>query len=878
MLKLVRNVLMLAARFLLSLRYRVDVRGLETVRGLRHAIILPNHPGYMDPPLVITTLWPALQPRPMLLASMFHNPAIFWLPKLLDAVEIPELGQASAEARQQAEDAIRVVADGLRAGRNHILWPSGRVYRTRGRESLGAARSLAQILQAAPEAQVIAVRTRGLWGSMFTYARTGRQPNLVLCLLKAAGLLVANVLFFMPRRRIDITIERIDRSRLPGLSRERVNPFFDAWYNAPGEEQPLHVSYHFAFGARTHSFPPLPQGDDVDISKVRASTRGAVAQIIAEKLKREPEASDEAPERTLEELGLDSLDRMEMTLEIERRFGFSSDEIPTTVGGLWALAEGMVTRGEAPPAPRAWFAPRRSSGRLGLLAGTMARAFALRMIESGDDVAAADDMSGLVSYRRLFLAATLLGRRFDRVAAPNVGVLLPASVAAASVYFALHLRGKLPVILNWTTGPANLAHAAATMQLTHVITSRRFVDRTGVSVAGAQFIFLEDLRNAIGKLEAILAMLRLRFFPRHVLKQLPVQEEDAPAVVLFTSGSEKAPKAVPLTHRNILSNIQAALEGFHLTGDDCLMGFLPSFHSFGLTVTTVLPILAGGRVVYHPDPTDAAAIARKIGMYRTTLVCATPTFISYILDRCRPGEMGCVRLLVAGAEKCPEALFDKAAERAPNSRLLEGYGITECSPIVAVNREENFRRGSIGLPLANVRVRVVDIETFAPLPTGDTGMLLVCGPSVFPGYIGGDAASPFAQQDGARWYITQDLARLDADGFIWFAGRLKRFLKAGGEMISLPAMEDPLANLYPPDKEQGPRVAVEGIETPGGRRIVLFTTEPLTLRQANDVLQQAGMRGIMRLDEVRRVASIPLLGTGKTDYKVLRQMIQAHPD
>ncbi len=872
MLNVVRWLVWLVASSVLSLRYRVTVNGLDAVRGLRGAIILPNHPGYIDPPNVIKAIWPALRPRPMLLASMFHSPLLFWLPKVLDAVEVPDLVEASADARGKAQQAILTVVDELSAGKNHILWPAGRVYRNVGKESLGAARSLTEILQAAPNAEVIVIRTRGVWGSMLSYARTGHQPNLPLCLLRGAGILLANLIFFTPRRHIEMTVERIDRTKLPELKREKINPWFDAWYNAPGEEKPTHVPYHFLWGARDFAFPKVSATGDTDLSAVQASTRETIAQIIAEKLKRDPTDAERDPAMTLEDLGLDSLDRMELALEVERRFGFSGDDVPVTIGTLWSLAEGMVKRGELPPAPKAWFKPRTDPGRLRLLGPTMNQAILGRVRQSGDDAAAADDTSGLVTYRRLLVSAILLSRRFAEIPAPNVGVLLPASVAADSVFFALHLAGKLPVMLNWTTGPANLAHAARIMGLTHVITSKRFVDRTGIAVEGTQYVHLEDLRKGIGKFEAAVTLLKTRLMLGAIEKVCPVQNPDAPAVVLFTSGSEKAPKAVPLTHRNILSNIEAALAGFHLTNDDVLIGFLPCFHSFGLTVTTVLPILSGGRVVYHPDPTDASAIARKIGMYHATLVIATPTFISYILDKARGNDLASVRLLVAGAEKCPDTVFAKAELRAPHATVIEGYGITECSPVVAVNREENHKKGSIGLPLNGVQVRVVDIDTHSPLAQGQTGMLLVAGASVFPGYIGGDSPNPFIEQDGIKWYVTGDLTRLDEDGFLWFAGRLKRFLKAGGEMISLPAIEEPFASKYPPG-DKGPRVAVEGVETPNGRRIVLFATEPISLREANDLLHGNGMRGIMRLDEVRVVESIPVLGTGKTDYKLLRQWV-----
>src|SRR5262249_51463129 len=253
-------------------------------------------------------------------------------------------------------------------------------------------------------------------------------------------------------------------------------------------------------------------------------------------------------------------------------------------------------------------------------------------------------------------------------------------------------------------------------------------------------------------------------------------------------------------------------------------------------------------VVRHPDPTDAGGTTRKIAAYKPTLLVGTPTFMTYIFDRAKPGDLDSLRLIVVGAEKCPPTLFERAREMAPNATLLEGYGITECSPVVSVNRTDANKPGSIGKPLPSVAVQVLDLESDEALPPNRRGMLLVSGPTVFPGYIGDAGESPFRERDGKRWYVTGDLATIDDEGFLYFEGRRKRFLKAGGEMISRRALEEPFAKGYPPTKE-GPRVAVEGVETEGGRRIVLFTTEPLSLRDANAKLLAEGFRGVMRLDE-----------------------------
>ena len=245
--------------------------------------------------------------------------------------------------------------------------------------------------------------------------------------------------------------------------------------------------------------------------------------------------------------------------------------------------------------------------------------------------------------------------------------------------------------------------------------------------------------------------------------------------------------------------------------------------------------------------------------------------IGHLFDRATSGELDSLKLIVVGAEACPPALYEKGRAMAPNALILEGYGVTECSPLIAGNHRTAYRPGTVGQPLPGVEVCLLDLETKKVLPSGAMGILLVNGPGVFNGYLG-DEQSPFEYHDGKRWYVTGDLALIDSDGSIHFRGRLKRFIKAGGEMISLPALEEPFTRRYPPDKN-GPHMAVEGVEIEGGRNIVLFTNEPLSLSDANACLTQDGFRGVMRLDAVRQLDKIPLLGTGKIDYRRLKALL-----
>ena len=261
------------------------------------------------------------------------------------------------------------------------------------------------------------------------------------------------------------------------------------------------------------------------------------------------------------------------------------------------------------------------------------------------------------------------------------------------------------------------------------------------------------------------------------------------AVILFTSGSETLPKAVPLSHANLIANMRDVLGVIKLYETDRLIGFLPPFHSFGLTVTVLLPMLAGAQVVYSPNPTESDTLAKIIDAYKITLLVGTPTFVAGIIRVATDKQLASLRLAVTGAEKCSQAVYDAVGEKCKQAIILEGYGVTECSPIISLNDENNPKPFSIGKILPGLEYLLVHPETLKPLTLPATGLLLVRGPSVFAGYLNYSGKSPFVEINGKQWYNTGDLVCIDHDGLMTFQGRLKSFVKLGGEMISLPAIE-----------------------------------------------------------------------------------------
>lgn len=870
----VNRVFWAVCRFLLSFRYRVKVSGTEALKELKGAtLVLPNHPAYIDPPLVSSHIRLHKRLRPMVFAGTARIAWMRPLMAMVDAFEVPDLSAHSRDAQAKTREMIDAVVARLAAGDCMLIYPSGRLQRG-NQEVVGAARAVHDIISRSPDVNIVLLRTRGVWGSMYSCAEAGNPPNLGTCARKSLGWVLASLFFFLPRRQVTMQVEVVDRARLPLDSREQFNAFLESWYNADGGQEPKFVRYHHLFGPSQGNYGKVLTHVDYDLEKIKPKTIGLVNELIQSHLGRQIPPEQMLADTTLEQIGLDSLDRMDLALKIEQQFGFRSNIVSPTLGGLWALADGQLSQAGAEKllAPKAWWKPKHNRDAPAILGETVGQAFVERALKQLGDVAVADAISGVLSYRRLLVGAELMSRRLKKFDEKHIGIMLPASVAADLVFFAIQLAGKVPVMMNWTTGPTNLAHGVKVTGVKHILTSKKLVDRLGIEVDGADYIFLEDMKASIKKPEALLTLTKSYLRPNSFRRELPPSSPDDTAVFLFTSGSESMPKTVPLSHRNLLVNTDAGLDVLQSDSQDRLLGFLPPFHSFGMTGNLLLPHLSGIPSVRYADPTDAPALVRTIAAYQPTMLFTTPTFLSYIMSACKGDELHSLRKLITGAEKCSEAIFSECKRLAPNAIILEGYGITECSPVVAANHINGPRMGSVGRPVKHVEVCIVDIDSEQPLPQGETGMLLVAGPSIFSGYYETDGPSPFVEVAGKTWYKTGDLVAQDDEGFLHFKGRLKRFLKAGGEMISLPALEEPFNRAYPPN-ENGPQVAVEGVETDDGRHIVLFTTQDISLQKASSLLLEAGLRGVMRLDEVRRVESIAVLGTGKTDYKILRMQV-----
>ena len=869
-------------RFLLSLRYKVKISGLEHLKQRNGLVVMPNHPGEIDPVIICSFLWLPLKVRPLAIETFYHMPVLNSMMRVMDTIPVPDLedGFSSYKVRRTA-GILKQAAESLRKGDNLLIYPSGGLMRS-GSENLKGASGVHQILQEAPEAIPVLVRTRGLWGSSFSTALTnGRTPELVTVLVKGIKILLKNLIFFAPRRQVEVTIEVAPPDMPRTADKKELNQWLQDWYNAKGEEPLSLVSYSF-----WSEDLPVPEEksevEEIDLGEIPEDIFRGVLEEFSRMTGRDIE--NLKPEMSLgNDLGLDSVDQSEILVWMAERFHALDVAIQDlkTIGSVMKIATGSSgkLKDEEIPAPKAWW-DKTTRPKVELPVGeTLAEAFLRSCDRMGTAVAVADEMSGVLTYKRMKLGAIVLSKVIAELPGDKIGIMLPATAGVGVVTFAALLAHKTPVMINWTLGSRNLDHVQDLTGIHHVITSLKFLDKVGDVTLGTieeKFLFVEEIRrDRIGLLDKISGALKAMRSADSLVDEYQLGKVDKhnPAVILFTSGSETVPKGVPLSHDNILSNIRSALQAIDFESTDCVYGFLPPFHSFGLTVTTVLPITSGLKAAFYPNPNESRRLARGTRMWKATVACGTPSFLAGIFKASENGQLDSLRYLVAGAEKAPDELFTMVEKLGTGAQLLEGYGITECSPILTMNRPGEARCG-VGKAPPGVEIRVVRDETYEALQIGERGMIIASGANIFAGYLGENPPYPFHEMDGKRWYVTGDLGFLNQEGALTISGRKKRFVKVAGEMISLPAMEEALFKKWP-ISEEGPVVAVEALEREGERPILcLFTAIPeANLEDANNLLREAGFSNVGRLNDIKKVDGIPLLGSGKTDYRSLKSLL-----
>lgn len=492
-----------------------------------------------------------------------------------------------------------------------------------------------------------------------------------------------------------------------------------------------------------------------------------------------------------------------------------------------------------------------------------------------------------LSRGSLLAAAIVLSRELRRATpARRIGIVLPPGKGAVLANLAVLFSGKSPVNLNFTSGPASLKSA---------------MERAAIDTALTAGIMERKLEQFpwpanVLRLEKMLPPLKRRIIGWRVLATLlpswaiwrflglPNQGGHEEAVLLFTSGSAGEPKGVVLSHRNLLANITQFGGMIRLARNDAVLATLPFFHSFGCTVTLWFPIIEGMRAVTYPNPLEVSKGAELIKRYGCSLFVAAPTFLRGYLRKAEPEQLASLRLVVTGAEKLPPALAEQFQKRF-GKQVMEGYGLTETSPVVSVNLpdvsvgdrgagiQHAYRAGSVGKLAPGIAAQIRDPDTGAKLGLHATGMLWLRGPNIFEGYLNDPERTADVIQDG--WFRTGDLARFDEDGFLFIEGRLTRFSKIGGEMAPHETIEAKILEALGENPSERLFMVTGVPDTAKGEALVVLSTIDMDMNELRGKLVALGLPNLWIPRTVRRIDALPILGTGKLDLKACRDLALA---
>ncbi len=504
-----------------------------------------------------------------------------------------------------------------------------------------------------------------------------------------------------------------------------------------------------------------------------------------------------------------------------------------------------------------------------------------------------DAMSGSLSNAKFITGVLIFSKLLRRELKDekHIGIVLPSSSIAAIINMALFIMGKVPINLNYTLSEDALKSALKKANIKKVITSKTFLEK--LKTKGFDFenilsdyaLYAEDLKQNITPSLKVISAIKAYVMPSWLIRALDFEEIELndTATILFSSGSEGEPKGIVLTHKNLLTNIKQVSELLNFRKDDVILNSLPIFHSFGLTVTTLMPLCEGVKMVSVPDPTDGVSVGKMTAKHGASILFGTSTFFRLYArnKKLHPLMFASIRMVVAGAEKLkPEV--KQAFKLKFGLEIQEGYGTTETAPVASVNmpnvlepttlQELTFNKaGSIGMPLPGTIVKIVDPDTLAELKTEEDGLIIIGGGQVMKEYLNDKEKTDevIVQINGTRYYKTGDKGHIDEDGFIYIVDRYSRFAKIGGEMISLGSVEEKISPIL---GEESPFVAVNVPDEKKGEAVALLVKSELEIKQIADKLKASTLSPLMMPTHLFLVDELPTLGSGKTDFKKAKSM------
>jgi acyl-[acyl-carrier-protein]-phospholipid O-acyltransferase/long-chain-fatty-acid--[acyl-carrier-protein] ligase len=472
-----------------------------------------------------------------------------------------------------------------------------------------------------------------------------------------------------------------------------------------------------------------------------------------------------------------------------------------------------------------------------------------------------------VTYSKGLIGALILSSKFNRYDKGFIGIMIPTSAGCALASVGALMSGRIPVMINYSTGAeTNAKYAQKKCKFKTIITSKALLEKIGCPLIEGM-VLIEDIMESVTTGEKLKGALKTLLPVNIILNTIHKGDENDTAVILFTSGSEKDPKAVQLSHRNIVSNIENFGEYVKISESDILLANLVFFHVFGLTVNLWVAFYYGMTMVSYANPIDFQTISKIAREEKPTIMVGTPSFFWGYLQKSEPGDFKTLRLMVAGADKCPDALREGYLTKH-GVTLLEGYGATETSPVISVNSHEYNKPGSTGRVIPGVQVRIENFETGKECATGEVGKIMVKGDSVMKGYYDDPELTASVLKDG--WYDTGDMGFFDEENYLWHAGRFKRFTKVGGEMVSLVKVENTLEKYLP---EGVLCCVVEVMEEKKGSNIVATVSQEVNKTEIlRKMMNELPIIALPRQFIV--ISELPMMSTGKIDFRTVTRMVR----
>jgi acyl-[acyl-carrier-protein]-phospholipid O-acyltransferase/long-chain-fatty-acid--[acyl-carrier-protein] ligase len=492
-----------------------------------------------------------------------------------------------------------------------------------------------------------------------------------------------------------------------------------------------------------------------------------------------------------------------------------------------------------------------------------------------------DSTGANLNYGRTLLAAVALRREINgkTKGQERVGIMLPPSVGAVLANIAVTMLGKVTVNLNYAVSEQMRDSAISQCEIKTIITSRKFVEKSGIKKGSADFVFIEDIIEQIDLWSKVFSFFKALLLPCSMLVKGGRNSGNNVTTIIFSSGSNGEPKGVMLSHRNIYCNIKSLRSVFQLYKTDNLCAVLPFFRSFGFTCSLWLPIISGVSASYAPNPLDCDIVGCLARENKSTVLFAAPTFLVSFAKRIERKDFATIRAVVVGAEKMRKSVADTFEEKF-GIRPQEGYGATELSPVVSLNVRNveaggifqiGTKENTVGHPIPGVAVRIVDIDTNQTVPPGQRGLLMIKGPNVMSGYFNKPQETEKVLIDG--WYNTGDIASIDEDGFLTITDRLSRFSKIGGEMVPHLRIEEIFHRGLETDEQL---VAVTSV--PGEKRaeelVVLYLEQAGNADKLYEIISKSNLPNIWKphRENYKKIESMPVLGSGKLDIMRLKKM------